>query len=75
MTTVAVDVEDLQKIIEAATQIESLLSLLPDESSVRPLLKPMANTQLYGILTPGSIKSGQIHNRGLTVAQTGIFYR
>jgi len=51
MKTVAVNVEDLQKIIEAATQIESLLSLLPDESSVLPLLKPidaLLGKALYG---------------------------
>jgi len=51
MKTVAVNVEDLQKIIEAATQIESLLSLLPDESSVRALLKPIEalfGKALYG---------------------------
>ncbi len=51
MKTIAVEVEDLQKIIEAATQIESLLSLLPDESSVRTLLKPidaLFGKALYG---------------------------
>ncbi len=41
MKTIAVEVEDLQKIIEVANQIEALLDLLPDESSVIPLLKPM----------------------------------
>lgn len=51
MKTVAVDVEDLQKIIEAATQIEALLDLLPDGSSVVPLLKPidaLFGKALYG---------------------------
>jgi len=41
MKTIAVEVEDLQKIIEAANQIEALLSLLPDGSPVVPLLKPI----------------------------------
>jgi len=51
MKTIAVEVEDLQKIIEVANQIEALLSLLPDGSSVIPLLKPMDalfGNALYG---------------------------
>ena len=49
--TLEIPLEDLQKIIEAATQIEALLSLLPDESSVLPLLKPidaLLGKALYG---------------------------
>ncbi len=49
--TLAVNVEDLQKIIDAATQTEALLSLLPDGSSVVPLLKPidaLLGKALYG---------------------------
>jgi hypothetical protein len=49
--TLEVPLEDLQKIVEAATQIEALLSLLPDESSVRTLLKPidvLLGKALYG---------------------------
>jgi len=49
--TLAVNVEDLQKIIDAASQIEALLSLLPDESPVIPLLKPVDDLfgeALYG---------------------------
>lgn len=49
--TLAVNVEDLQKIIDAASQIEALLSLLPDESPVIPLLKPidaLFGEALYG---------------------------
>lgn len=49
--TLAVNVEDLQKIIDAANQIEALLSLLPDGSPVVPLLKPIDDLfgkALYG---------------------------
>ncbi len=51
MKTIAVEVEDLQKIIEAANQIEALLSLLPDGSPVTSLLKPidtLFGKALYG---------------------------
>ena len=49
--TLAVNVEDLQKIITAASQIEALLELLPDGSPVIPLLKPVDDLfgeALYG---------------------------
>ena len=49
--TLAVNVEDLQKIIDAATQTEALLDLLPDDSPVAPLLKPidvLLGKALYG---------------------------
>ncbi len=49
--TLAVKVEDLQKIIDAANQIEALLELLPDDSPVVPLLKPidgLLGKALYG---------------------------
>ena len=49
--TLEVPLEDLQKVVEAATQIEALLSLLPDDSPVRPLLKPidgLLGKALYG---------------------------
>lgn len=49
--TLTVNVEDLQKIIEAADQIEALLSLLPDGSPVLSLLKPidaLFGKALYG---------------------------
>jgi hypothetical protein len=51
MKTLAVNVEDLQKIIDAAQQIEALLELLPDDSPVVPLLKPidgLLGKALYG---------------------------
>jgi len=51
MKTLAVNVEDLQKIIDAAQQIEALLELLPDGSPVVPLLKPidgLLGKALYG---------------------------
>ena len=51
MKTLAVNVEDLQKIIDAAQQIEALLELLPDDSPVVPLLKPvdaLFGEALYG---------------------------
>jgi len=51
MKTLAVKVEDLQKIIDAASQIEALLELLPDGSPVVPLLKPidaLFGEALYG---------------------------
>ncbi len=51
MKTLAVNVEDLQKIIDAAQQIEALMSLLPDGSPVGPLLKPidgLLGKALYG---------------------------
>jgi len=41
MKTIVVEVEDLQKIILAANQMEALLSLLPDGSPVVSLLEPM----------------------------------
>jgi len=49
--TLAVNVVDLQKIIDAANQIEALLSLLPDGSPVITLLKPIDDLfgeALYG---------------------------
>jgi len=49
--TIAVNVEDLRKIIDAAQQIEALLELLPDGSPVGPLLKPidgLLGEALYG---------------------------
>ena len=49
--TLEIPLEDLQKIIEAANQIEALLSLLPDGSPVTPLLKPidgLLGKALYG---------------------------
>ncbi len=49
--TLAVNVEDLQNIIDAASQIEALLSLLSDDSPVVPLLKPidgLLREALYG---------------------------
>jgi len=49
--TLAVNVEDLQKVIDAAQQIEALLELLPDDSPVVPLLKPidgLLGKALYG---------------------------
>jgi len=49
--TLEIPLEDLQKIIEAANQIEALLDLLPDGSSVVNLLKPiddLLGKALYG---------------------------
>ncbi len=49
--TLAVNIEDLQKIIAAANQIEALLELLPDESPVLTLLQPIHDLfgeSLYG---------------------------
>lgn len=49
--TLEIPLEDLQKIIDAAQQIEALLSLLPDGSPVVPLLKPidaLFGKALYG---------------------------
>ena len=49
--TLAVNVEDLQKIILAANQIEALLDLLPQDSPVVSLLKPidaLFGKALYG---------------------------
>ena len=51
MKTIAVEVEDLQKIILAANQMEALLSLLPHDSPVVSLLEPMDTlfgNALYG---------------------------
>ncbi len=51
MITIAVEVEDLQKIILAANQMEALLSLLPHDSPVVSLLEPMDTlfgNALYG---------------------------
>ncbi len=71
MKTVAVDVQDLQKIIEAATQIEALLTLLPDESSVLPLLKPidaLFGKALYGPteLATAVLKASEREEEGVT---------
>ena len=49
--TLEIPLEDLQKIIEAATQTEALLRILPDGSPVVPLLKPIDDLfgkALYG---------------------------
>ena len=51
MKTVVADVEDLQKIIEAADQLDALVKLLPDDLLVVPLLKPISASfgkALYG---------------------------
>ena len=51
MKTLAVNVEDLQKIILVANQVEALLSLLPDGSPVVSILEPMNDLlgkALYG---------------------------
>ena len=39
--TLEVPLEDLQKVVAVANQIEALLDLLPDGSSVAALLEPM----------------------------------
>ena len=73
--TLAVKIEDLQKIIDAATQIEALLELLPDESPVRTLLKPvdaLFGEALYG---HAEVASAVLEPTGREKSKTGRLTR